>query len=302
MSFKKSFRLLLLCLFAVITLSFIVYYINTGNLDIEIVRTERYGKERLYGIFGGGLVGIIAGFTFVLAVISIFFKYYRFNFFPILCIAFSVLILLFSDNRTGMIISTIACLYIVAKNFKYLGLASRLIIIILLSLAVVFFINYSQSSIGGIEFLNDFALRVKIWDVSFQQVLVYPWTGMGNTDFFLRSSLAIAVFGYLSDAHNAYLNLLLQSGFIVFILLMYFLFKLLLKFKDYNKRVKKISGLYSIPFYWFAVALTGATYFNFAGTFDSYLLGISLIGLLLHPEIALQSRLQIHNIKPVPLP
>lgn len=281
---KDALFLVLESLLVLIVVNLYFHYQKIGRLDL--LPDERTSYFRLTGIFGGGLAGALAGLSAVLPVIVFFLVGGKRLLFLLISSSFAWVVMLMADNRTAMI----ACLliYLLAFLSKWRTNNKTKVSLIIVSVVAYFLIRfYIASTTGGTNINNDLEFRFKIWDFGINQVSYAPVLGYGKSNPFVTNELAKQQISFnLGDPHNSYLFCILRNGILVSFL--FFLFLTVFIISAHNRvRETKYSSLLYIPLYWLLISTTGGDYFNFNLNFSSVIFGITVFGLLDHPELRL---------------
>lgn len=141
----------------------------------------------------------------------------------------SILLIILSKGRTAL-----ACLFISLYLFPLYNFVKKQfkLRVILISTAILFTLSLAVLVLGNLEFIVidvlgknlEFNGRLPIWTLMMEKVLERPWLGYGYAAFWtsdasyylLTRSWALDAFqaGIRFNAHNGYLDLLLQLGFV----------------------------------------------------------------------------------------
>lgn len=287
---KEALFLFLFVMFILMIINLYYHYVKTGNLTI--LPDIRSFKFRLLGIFGAGLAGALAGLSAIIPLIIYLFGGKRYIIFLALNIVLAWYIMLLADNRTSMI----ACLiiyFLIFLQYSKKNIKTKTVFVII-GLSIYFFVQfYLTSSTGGQDLEADTNYRELIWFFGIDQIFQQPILGYGKQNPFATSNIAIQAIGQsnLMDPHNAYLFYILRNGIIVSFLFFWFIYKYLLSVYK-NKLTSKFVILFSIPIYWLIIGLTGGDYFGFFVNFGSVIFGISVFGILSHPDVQKPSRVK----------
>lgn len=277
---KDALQLFNVTLLILLVFNLFAFYQTGYELELFNVGNR---QKRLTGIFGGGLAGAIGGLTAVYAVALYFIFNKGFHFVTLLNFILAWVVLLLSDNRT----SIFACLLIYILIFMIISKQGYIYKLLLVSIifAAVFSVSFYLTNTSRGELIQeDYNLRNYIWQIGVEQIVANPFLGSGKANPFSTNMNALMINDQIADPHNAFLFFTLKNGIIVS--LMFFIFLLNFMYDSF-KRIKKTKYilLIVIPIYWLIISTTGGDYFNFTLNFSSLFFGISVFGILNHPDL-----------------
>ncbi len=278
---KFSDTLLILVVHFTIIL-FICVYVHTQYVGI-ISFTERKMYNRLGGLFFYGLTGVMAGLTAVLSSIGFYLEKRKsrrviFGF----CLLLGLFGTIGSDLRNAMAAAAICVIYLFYKASQRKR-SMKLVFVITSILIVLVGNNYMRYSQAANNTTEDVEIREKIWIVSLNGIKSKPLTGYGKNNYFSLSKEGMLLSEELSDSHSSILSLMLTYGIPAAILFFIFYIKFVLYYLNHDKSLRGI--LIIIPIYWILATITGGVFFNGTGYYGSYLFGLSMFGILLHPQV-----------------
>lgn len=282
--FDRLLQIFLVYLHACLLLSVYVHISNgfrieLGNHDEEV----RFG-----GLFFFGITGILAG---VGAVLSSF-QYFRADTKKLRMIyLFSTAVFGFytlaTDMRTvmGGIVAAIFVQYLFKRKSENKSILPLIILGGFLYMGLQFYKSFSQNS----DVERDFGIREVIWSVGQKMISEQPLTGYGAyTDDINKVSLADTRYSdlfidlKLPDPHSSYLSIMIQSGIVTFLIILF----LLVKIVQLTTRYKPIDRtLLSIIAFWLVCGTTGGNYFDFTYNLTGMTFELTIFGIMLHPEL-----------------
>ena len=280
---KDALLIFMVAMFILMLINLYFHYLKTGTFNV--LSGARTWDFRLSGVLGGGLAGALGGISAILPIILYLIGARKHKVFLTLNISLAWFILLLADNRTSMI----ACTFIYLLFFLYYSRKSIKAKILFFAIGIIIFLFirfYLTSTTGGDFIEQDANYRELIWIFGIDQIFQSPLLGYGKQNPFASSNIAIEAIGQakLGDPHNAFLFYILRNGIVVSFLFFWFII-LFLVFAYKKARNSKYLILFSFPIYWFIIGITGGDYFNFSLNFSSVVFGISVFGMLNHPDI-----------------
>jgi O-antigen ligase len=151
---------------------------------------------------------------------------------------------------------------------------------------------YYKNNVGNSDIKGDFESREIIWKISKELIQKQKWVGYGDYSKLLtRYSQNHPDYDWhfgnlvLEHPHSSYLNFLLQSGAISFVLMGVFLLMILLQIRNLNGFNK---AMMLLVLYWMLCGISWESLFNMTYTMDGVLFELSIFGLILHPELYLK--------------
>jgi O-antigen ligase len=253
--------------------------IELGNHDEEV----RFG-----GLFFFGVTGILAG---VGATLSSF-QYFRAETKKLRMIfLFSTALFCFytlaTDMRTvmGGIVAAIFVQYLFKRKSENRSILPLIILAGFLYGGLQVYKSFSQNS----DVERDFGIREVIWSVGQKMISEQPLTGYGAyTNDINRVSLADTRYSdlfidlKLPDPHSSYLSIMIQSGVVTLVIIMFLLGKIVMLSKRYRPIDR---ALLSIIAFWLVCATTGGNYFDFTYNLTGMTFELTIFGIMLHPEL-----------------
>lgn len=289
---KDALLVFLVAMFVLMITNLYFHYLKTGNFILfSGVRTFEY---RLSGIFGAGLAGALAGLSAILPIIIYLTGEKKHKVFLTLSFLLAWFIMFLADNRTSMI-TCLVIYFLIFLQFSKKNIKAKIFFLVIGMCMYIFLEFYLTSTSGGDYIKQDTDYRELIWFFGIDQIFQSPILGYGKQNPFATSNIAIQAIGQynIGDPHNAYLFYILKNGIIVSFFFFWFTLKYFL-FIYKNVRGSKYLIFLSIPIYWLMVGLTGGDYFNFNLNFSSIVFGISIFGILNHPDLQ-----ELYKLKPL---
>jgi O-antigen ligase len=253
-------------------------------LTVGLLVPFDHGSFRLNGLYFFGEVGMLTGITALLSFIGLLVSSDRGR---RVMYALNALLMLFllacTDTRSAMIGFLLAAsAAVVLERSRRRALFRFGVILGFLSILAVagwyFFSSESGQSVGA-----DIDYRSVIWASAVIGIATRPLTGFGQTNFFDDVNYAGQFGPVLDDAHSAMLGHALAYGIPSLVLFLIFFFRSgysALTSKDQRVRVWS-----AIALYWFVAPLFWGVVYRLSGNFVQVVFGITLIGLVSHPEI-----------------
>lgn len=244
-------------------------YISATLTAILIVKNwlnGAIGKISLISFFGSEIeenyTGALLAFNFVLGMFLLF--YISQNILKIIFIIISQIIILLSICLTGSRAALIAVILgtswtVLSYLFKSKSNILKKIIVILFVISVIIYVAVNAKKIlpdflynrmfgNGLQGLDDNSNseRIELWKFALSNYIYHPLLGYGVGNFsyyvhnhFGRHSVVVA--------HNTYIDFLIDSGLIGFLLYMYLFYKNIGKI--FYKKGKKIIPLFLVFFF-----------------------------------------------------
>lgn len=221
---------------------FVAVYGIVQTLNIQSMSYEmQLWFGRTYSVFtstGPNALSIYMSFYILSALSfiinkSIKLKYKVLNF--IFLLIFSIPFV-FSFSRTGYVALFISAIFLLLMNRKkYLPFYFIVSVIVIRSNAIIYdrLISYTFSNGLDVSSIG----RLEYWKAAIQTIIHYPISGVGFNGFSTIGLNYTNFFDSLINVHNEYLQLLVNSGivgFILFISIIILLFKSGMKFRSKN--------------------------------------------------------------------
>lgn len=277
--FADSLFYLVLTFIIVLWVCLFVHINSVGIISFA----ERNMYNRLGGLYFYGLTGTLAGLTVLLSGIGFFIdkSSYRKMFFAI-CIVNSLLFTLGSDLRNVLAASCICLIllfYLFSKRERYM----KFVFVLALAGLILMGNYYLNHSEAASTTDSDLGVREMIWAWTYDGISKQPIIGYGKVNYFATNLNSMIFQDELSDPHSSILNLTLKFGIPATLLFLFYFAKLMI----YNYKRDRIfkGSLLVIPLYWFLSTITGGTFFIGNGYFGSYIFGLSMFGIFLHPQL-----------------
>jgi len=278
-SFAKSLFILVFYFIIILWICAFVHLNSVGIISFE----ERNSLNRLGGLYFYGVTGTIAGLTALLSGIGFYIERSKLK--KTLYSIFAINGLLFtiaSDLRNAMAASAcclILLLYQLSKRSLRMKMAFYSSIIVLLVIGT-YYIQHSEA-VANTD--DDLGTREMIWAWSLDGISRKPLTGYGKENYFATNVKSMIFQEKLSDPHSSLLNLMIMLGIPAALLFIFYYSKLTI----YNYKNDRIfqGVLIVIPLYWILSTITGGAFFIGYGYFGSYVFGLSIFGILLHPQL-----------------
>jgi O-antigen ligase len=282
--FDKLLNIFLIYLHACLLLSLYVHVSNGARIELG----NHDEEVRFAGLFFFGITGILAG---VGAIISSF-QYFRAEtkklrtryMFSAAVFGFYTLA---TDMRTvmGGIVAAVFVQYLFKRKSENRSVLPLIILAGFMYIGLQVYQSYSQNS----DVERDFGIREVIWGVGQKMISDQPLTGYGSyANDLSRVSLADTRYSdlfidlKLPDPHSSYLSIMIQSGIVTFVIILF----LLAKIVQLSKRYKPINrALLSIIAFWLVCATTGGNYFDFTYNITGMTFELTMFGIMLHPEL-----------------
>lgn len=272
---------------------FISIYVHITKVGY-IVYGSHNPADRFGGIFFYGVTGAFAGLGCILSTYrAIYYENFKGSVFYIFSAGVFAIYVLLTDMRTILL----AILPSIVIQIYFKRLESKKSVLILLISPILFyflFTLYSSHNVAGTQTTNDFVYRNLIWKLAIEEILKQPLVGYGGYyDLLSKSSLNNIHVDSLHDPHSSYLGLILQSGTIALILMIY-ICTCIIKYVI-RQRVNK--GVLSFILFWLICGISGGSFFLFTFNIEGLLFELTIFGILLHPDIRIQTPFSIHQIK-----
>jgi O-antigen ligase len=301
---RKVFgRLLNIIVLIVLPVNLLIQIVSVGGLVLFPDRSLDDGLR-----FGGGLYhahnGMVLGIAFLINLFLIVIYKER-NPQRIFYGAVLIIAILLTDCRsvwTGLIISVSYIVYIIAagKNKKLIRSLAILLGSMYYMYSVVYTPKHTQSN-GE----RDLSYRSQIWAMAVGGIAMSPVVGYGKNNYFQTNAdnldQDVTQGGRLIDPHNAYLDLMLQSGIItlVIFLVMYFMV-----FRNYRKHLNPLfKPIFTIFFFWIFLPFFWGRIYNGQSGFITFFFPFTIWAIILHPGLKLlnnnESTAIDHNSNPV---
>jgi hypothetical protein len=281
LKFVDALYLLVVSFIIILWICAFVHLNSVGIISIA----ERNMYNRLGGLYFYGVTGIFSGLTALLSGIGFYIeKSFSRKILYGIFILNALIFTLGSDLRNAIFaigICLVYLFYMLSKRSLYMKLIFGISIIVVSLLGSYFMAN--SESAGNMD--DDLGTRKLIWAWSFDGISKKPITGYGKENYFSSNTESMIVSEQLSDPHSCLLNQAIRLGIPATLLFLYFYIKLSIYNYKYDRIFRGI--LIVIPVYWFLSTLTGGTFFIGNGNYNSYIFGLSIFGILLHPQLYL---------------
>lgn len=279
--FPKALFLISTYFIVVLWICFFVHINSVGIISF----TERSMYNRLGGLYFYGLTGVLSGLTAILSSIGFYIEKTILK--KLVYLIFAVTGLLFTlgaDLRNAMAACGICLIYLFFKISKN-NIKMKLQLIIFMVSILFLGIYYMQNSQAALNTNKDLDIRKMIWRVARQGISEQPLTGYGKFNYFSTNYQSFTISELLSDSHSSILNQMLVLGIPATIIFFIFYSKLVWFYYKYDLFLKGI--LIVIPAYWLLSTITGGAFFIGSGNYSSYIFGLSIFGILMHPDLYL---------------
>ena len=243
---------------------------------------------RMGGLFPFSNIGLLAGFSLVVSLISFWLKPSKLNIiYNSIQIVLMLVTIALTDIRsallTAVFVGIIAILLMVKNKGQRLSL---ILAIIIISTVGYFAYNiYIANTTGQQTLTESLSYRSEIWKLAVRGTFERPFSGFGSESYLASTIEAGTLQPGLFDSHSAILGLTLQSGIPAILLFLILYVSIFTRtFKSNFKPIVSL-GLYWLiaPFFW------GDVYMQTIG-FIQIIFEITFIGLLLHGDLYSQEK------------
>ena len=276
-----------------IYLSFIIAvswaFFNYFSTDLNFIKLNSVGSANRSAVF----ISIV----FVLSLSLFFIKNNDKNIFYLITLIFSSLAIVFSGSRMVMFTFPLLIIFILYL-FNNLHKKSLLYVIGIITLLVIMALIFGDNFYILNKFSKGFSdiHRIQLWLSSIYIWYEHNWLfgiGVGNSIFFNpQNYFPSSVMTYIDNAHNTYLDMLLERGILGLLTYLGFIYFILVKLISLKNNYKLIRGYFNIGIALWVMNFI-MSFANITFRYEFALLMVAIWGLLLNKSFRNENILKL---------